>query len=110
MCAPVEPQPAHILLDRVDELLLFLGRVGVVEPQMATAAIFLSHAEVQAYGFRVTDMQIAVGLRREAGDDLCHAPRLDIGLDDVSNEVAAGIRRGCRFGYRHFPAPDRTIA
>ena len=38
MLAPVEAEPVHVALDRVDELLLLLGRVGVVEAQMAAAA------------------------------------------------------------------------
>ena len=32
---PVKPEPAHILLDRVDILHVFLARVGVVKPQIA---------------------------------------------------------------------------
>jgi hypothetical protein len=31
--APVEPEPAHVRLDRVDVLLLFLHGIGVVEAQ-----------------------------------------------------------------------------
>ena len=38
MLAPVEAQPVHVALDRVDELLLLLGRIGVVEAQVAPAA------------------------------------------------------------------------
>ena len=91
--APVEAQPVHVALDRVDELLLLLGRVGVVETQMAAAAVFLRHAEVQADRLGVADMQIAVRLRREAGDHARHAARFEVGLDDVANEIAASF--GC---------------
>ncbi|OPZ03835.1 MAG: hypothetical protein BWZ08_02820 [candidate division BRC1 bacterium ADurb.BinA292] len=49
MLAPVEPEPADVLLDRVDVFLLFLRRVGVVEPQVALAAEFLRHAEIEAH-------------------------------------------------------------
>ena len=38
--APVEAEPADVRLDRVDVLLLFLDRVGVVEAQVAAAAEF----------------------------------------------------------------------
>ena len=40
--APVEAEPAHVALDRVDVLLLFLRRVGVVEAQVAAAAELLA--------------------------------------------------------------------
>ena len=39
--APIEAEPAHVALDGVDIFLLFLGRIGVVEAQMAAAAEFL---------------------------------------------------------------------
>ena len=40
--APVEAEPAHVALDGVDVFLLFLGRIGVVETQMAAPAEFLA--------------------------------------------------------------------
>jgi len=50
-----------VALDRVDVFLLLLGRVGVVEAQMAAAAVFLRQAEIEADRFGVADMQIAFG-------------------------------------------------
>jgi hypothetical protein len=88
MFAPIEAEPMDVLLDGVDEFLLFLGRVGVVEAQIALAAEFLGDAEVQADRFGVADMEIAVRLRRKPGDDLAGAAVRKIGLDDVANEVA----------------------
>ena len=38
MLAPVEAEPADVFLDRLDVLLLFLDRVGVVEAQVAAPA------------------------------------------------------------------------
>ena len=38
MLAPVEAQPAHVALDGIDVLLLLLGRVRVVEAQVAAPA------------------------------------------------------------------------
>ena len=67
--APVEAEPAHVALDGVDVFLLFLGRIGVVEAQMAAAAELLRDAEVEADRFGVADVQVAVRLGREAGDD-----------------------------------------
>ena len=75
MLAPVEAEPAHVALDGVDIFLLFLGRIGVVEAQIAVAAEFLGDAEIEADRLGVADMQIAVRLRREAGDDrACAGP------------------------------------
>ena len=69
MLAPVEAEPAHVALDGVDVFLLLLHRIGVVEAQVAAAAEFLRHAEIQADRLGVADMQIAVRLRRKARDD-----------------------------------------
>ena len=91
--APVEAEPAHVALDGVDVFLLFLDRIGVVEAQVAAAAELLRDAEVEADGFGVADVQIAVRLRRETGDDRFDASGVEIGLNDVADEVAAGL--GC---------------
>ena len=64
---PLEAEPLHVLLDGFDVFGIFLHRVGIVEAQVALAVIFLCKAEVDADGLRVPDVQIAVGLRREAG-------------------------------------------
>jgi len=37
---PLEAQPAHVIHDGIDVLLFLLGRVGVVEAQVALAAVF----------------------------------------------------------------------
>ena len=92
--APVEAEPAHVALDGVDVFLLLLGRVGVVEAQVAAAAELLRHAEIEADRLGVADMQIAVRLRREAGDDRAVPLRVQIGLDDVADEIAPRFR--CR--------------
>src|SRR5260221_8544937 len=60
---------------------------------MAAPAEFLRQAEIEADRLGVADVEIAVRLRREAGDDLAIAFRRDIGLDDVADEVAPGFGR-----------------
>ena len=67
--APIEAKPADVALDRIDILLLLLRRIGVVKAEIATSAEFLGNAEIQADRFGVPEMQIAVRLRREPGDD-----------------------------------------
>ena len=91
--APVEAEPAHVGLDRVDVLLLLLRRVRVVEAQVATPAELGGDPEVQADRLRVADVEIAVGLRREARDDRVPRTRAQVLGHDVADEVA-GLRPG----------------
>ena len=65
--APVEAQPTDILLDGLHILHILLGGVGVVHAEVAQAVIFFGGAEVDDQGLAVTDVQVAVGLRREPG-------------------------------------------
>ena len=86
---PVETQPVHIVLNGLDEFRIFGGGVRVVEPQVADSAwVFIGEAEIEANGFRMTDVEVSVRLRREAGDDaavvLSGGP---IRRHDVANEV-----------------------
>ena len=94
MLAPIEAEPAHVALDGVDIFLLFLGRVGVVEAQMTAAGKFLGDAEVEADRLGVADMQIAVRLRREAGDHGLVPAGCEIGANDVADEVLPGFACG----------------
>jgi hypothetical protein len=62
----VVSEPLHGVADGVDVFLLFLLGVGVVEAQVAHAAVFPSQLEVEPDALGVADMQIAVRLGREA--------------------------------------------
>src|SRR5204862_3654076 len=90
--APIEAEPAHIALDRVDVFLLLLGGVGVVEAQMAAAAEFLGDPEIEADRFGVPDMEIAVGLRRKPGHNLVRTAGNEILRNDVADEIAPALR------------------
>ncbi len=92
---PVEAEPAHVLLDGVDVFHLFLGRVGVVEAQVALAAVIPGQAEIEADGLGVADVQVAVGLGREAGVDAA-APfaGADVLVDDLADEIPGRGRSG----------------
>ena len=99
---PRKPEPVHGIDDRVDVLLLFLGRVGVVEAQVAHAAEVAREAEVEADALGVAVVQVAVGFRREARADLCPVAacgvlaRSEVVLDDAADEIrAGGGRSGC---------------
>src|SRR6185312_11087652 len=92
--------PAHIGLDGIDVFLLLLGRIGVVEAQIAAAGKFLRDAEIERDRLGVADMQIAVRLRREPGHDLLVFAGSQISGDDVANEIAPCLCRH-RFCRRH---------
>jgi hypothetical protein len=62
----VVSKPLHGVADGVDVLLLFLLGIGVVEAQVAHAAVFPGQLEVEPDALGVADVQIAVGLGREA--------------------------------------------
>jgi hypothetical protein len=87
------------VLDGVDKLLLLLGGVGVVEAQGEAAAILLGQPVVQADALGMPKVQVAVGLRGEAGTDdraVTGLPPLsagNIGIDDLLNEMATGSFR-----------------
>ena len=66
---PIPAEPADALHDGIHKLGLFLDRVGVVKPQVALAAVLLGDAEVNPDRLGVTDVQIAVGLRRKTRAD-----------------------------------------
>jgi hypothetical protein len=86
--APVEAEPADVRLDGVDVLLLLLQGVGVIEPQVTSAAVLVGNAEVQADRLRVADVEVAVGLGREARDDRVVPPVTQVGGHDLADEVA----------------------
>ena len=110
---PAGDEPLHVGDDGIDVLDVLLGRVGVVHAQVALAAVFAGDAEVQADGLGVADVQVAVGLGREARDDLRVALFRDILRDDVADEVAGRGRGGVIFlisgvGGGEPPGPKET--
>jgi hypothetical protein len=65
---PAETEPFDAVDDGVDVFLLFPGRVGVVEAQVADAVVVARQPEIEADRLGVTDVQVAVRLGREARD------------------------------------------
>ena len=62
--------------------------IGVVEAQMANARVVVGETEVQANRFCVTNVQIAIRLRRKARHNLAIVFTTQlIGIDNLSNEV-----------------------
>ena len=93
--APIKAEPAQVFGDGVDVFLLFCGGIGVVEAQVAQAAVALRDAKVQADGLGVPDMQVAIRLRRKACvHDAIKAARFVVRVDDVGDEVSAAVDVG----------------
>jgi len=113
---PVKAEPAHRRVDGIDVFLLLFFGVGVVEAQVADAAVVARQPEVEADAFGVPNVQVAVGLGRETGADARRvghtggvvrriaraavpAPAgvgagLQVVLNDLAQEVA-GLGFGC---------------
>ena len=90
--APVEAEPVDVLHDGFHVFGIFLGRVGIVHAQVAQAAELLRHAEIDAQGLAVADVQIAVGLRRKTGvygHAFILAALRNVLRDERVNEIAA---------------------
>ena len=88
---PVVTEPANILLDSADELLVLLARVGVIEAQERAPAGLFGNAEVETDRHDVADVQVAVGFGRKTGDDLGVLARRQVVVDDLADKVP---RRG----------------
>ena len=69
MFAPVETQPVDIVLYGIDIFHIFLGGVCVIKPKVTDAFILLCQAEVKANALDVSNVEIAVRLRRKACDN-----------------------------------------
>ena len=89
--------------DGVDELRLFLGRVGVVEKEVALSAVSERRAEVDEHALCVPDVQVAVRLGREARLHLLGAQlaRGYVLIDDLFDEVGRFGKGGNFRFFRH---------
>ena len=63
---PLKAEPLDVLQNRIDILRILLGGVGIVEAEIAFAAVFHSGGEIDADRLGMADVQIAVRLRGEA--------------------------------------------
>ena len=85
---PVKTEPVHVALDARHVFFVFFFGVGVVVAQVAIAAEALRHVEVEADGFDVAEVQVAVGLRGKAGDDAAVVFAVfQVFFDDIFDEV-----------------------
>ena len=89
---PAADEPVDVFLDGVHVFDVFLGGIGVVHAQIADAAEFAGDAEVEADGFGVADVELAVGFGRKAGVNEGIALFGQMRGDDVPNEIGGGGR------------------
>ena len=87
LACPMEAQPLNVFFDGVDVFVIFFFRVGIVKTQVAQAVVNIRQTEVQADGFGVADVQIAVRLGREAGLDGCMFAAFEVFFDDGADKV-----------------------
>jgi hypothetical protein len=83
-----------VVVYRVDVFLFFLLGIGVVEAQVAHAAVFLRELEVQPDALGVADVQVAVGFGRKTHANLgrvLHAMGMMRGISRGAAPLAAGI-------------------
>ena len=80
-------QPVQVLDDAVDILLTFTGGVGVVEAEVELAAVLVCDGPVDIDRLGAADVQVAIGLRREAGMDLADFAFGEVGVNDLSQKV-----------------------
>jgi hypothetical protein len=94
MIGPARDQPANIPRDGVHVLDFFLGRVGVVHPEVADALELAGNAEIEADRLGMTDVQVTVRFGREPGDNLLVNARFEVGCDDIPDEIRWFLRGG----------------
>ncbi|MNC04139.1 hypothetical protein D3C75_515720 [compost metagenome] len=88
VAGPLETEPFNIVLNGINVFDVFFYRVGVIETQVALALIILRDTKIQADGFCMADVQIAVWLWRETG---ANAGVLTIGqifINNLANKVS----------------------
>ena len=56
MLSPIKTKQGDTVTNRVDILLRFLFRVGIIKTQVTDAAILDGKSEIQANTFRMTDV------------------------------------------------------
>jgi hypothetical protein len=98
LAGPLEPQPPNVLLDRIDILDVLFRGVGVVEAEVAGAAELCCDAKVEADGFGVADVQVAVRL---GGKPRGHTAAMFPGSDVVGDDRPDEIQRGWRLRLSH---------
>lgn len=84
----MEAQPFNVVLDGLYVFDIFFYRVRVIEAQVALPLIILGNAKIQANRLGVTNMQIAIWLRRKTGANTGVLPVRQVFINDLTNKVS----------------------
>ena len=99
---PFKAQPGDVFFDGIDIFHIFFAGVGIIKTQVAYAVVLFGHAEIHADGFGVTQMEIAVGLRRKTGLHLVENAVFKVFFNKMFDEIF-------RFSYFRFFFGGRSI-
>ena len=90
--APIKTQPVDVFHDAVHVLGFFFHRVGIVEAQVARAPEGRGGFEVDRDGLDVPDVQVAVGLGREARAHVAKPPAAQVFRHGFADEIGGDVR------------------
>ena len=94
---PIEAEPADAVLDRVDVFHVLFAGIGIVEAQVALAAVVLGQAEVQADALGMPNVQVAVRLGRKARMDAAGVfAGAEVVFDDLLDEIQPALGLAAR--------------
>jgi hypothetical protein len=89
----VEAKPGDVVDDGIDELGVLARGIGVIESEHADTAVLVSNTEVEADGFGVSDVEVAIGFGREASlDASVIAIVVEVSFNGGLDEIKAGHR------------------
>ena len=101
---PVESEPLHVTLDRIDVLHPLLCWVRVIKAQVAAAAEFLRELIIRHDRLRLPQVEVAVRLGWKARNCDTRAAGLDVRRYDAEDEIAGARSRFSRaVPLRHLP-------
>lgn len=86
---PMIPYPFDVASDRLYKLRLFLGRIRVVEKQIALAAVSERGAEIDEHTLDVPDVEISVRLGRKTSLNLLDPACFEILVDNLFDKVSS---------------------
>jgi hypothetical protein len=89
---------------------VFLGRVGIIQPQITQATKFLGNAKIQTDGFGMANVQVSIWLRGKPGMyALIKSSRFLIGYDQSPNKIDWGmVFKRCHRQMRSVRIPHAT--
>ena len=69
-CKRLIAEPSNILLDMINEFMIFLAWVCIIKSKVGLSTVLLGDGEVKSDGLSVTNVQITIWLRWESSENL----------------------------------------